>query len=279
LSTPSGVVHELPEGDYTVLGERFEVDFERVSRREGRLEAARLGYRVRHKSYLKGNRCLAPIWSYGVELVYVEDDGTHTKLWLCKQCHQSRGFNDAKSVNGTAHITQHLRKVHRIDPITGLLPETPPQSRFLSPFEAAKVAGTSTMIAHSPWQEEALQSALVDWAIAKDVSFAVAVSPATRGLLMWNRTPLLPALPNSASTFQKYVLAALAERKDEVRELLRASKGKISISVDVWTSSNYLSFLGVVAHFVGKLFWCSLGSTLTLYKSSLQAAAANESRR
>jgi hypothetical protein len=44
-----------------VLGERFEVDFERVFRREGRLEAARLGYRVRHKSYLKGNRCLAPI--------------------------------------------------------------------------------------------------------------------------------------------------------------------------------------------------------------------------
>jgi hypothetical protein len=50
------------------------------------------------------------------------------------------------------------------------------------------------------------------------------------------------------------VLAALAERKDEVRELLQASKGKISISVDVWTSSNYLSFLSVVAHFVGKLF-------------------------
>jgi hypothetical protein len=67
----------------------------------------------------------------------------------------------------------------------------------------------------------------------KDVSFAVTVSPATRGLLTWNRTPLLPALPNSASTFQKYVLAALAERKDKVRELLQASKGKISISVDV----------------------------------------------
>jgi hypothetical protein len=88
----------------------------------------------------------------------------------------------------------------------------------------------------------------------KDVSFAVAVSPTTRGLLTWNQTPLLLALLNSALTFSKYVLAALAERKDEVRELLQASKGKISISVDVWTSSNYLSFLSVIAYFVSKLF-------------------------
>ncbi|KAF2865797.1 hypothetical protein BDV95DRAFT_599487 [Massariosphaeria phaeospora] len=45
-STSSGVVHELPESDFTVLGERFEVNFERVSRREGRLVALRLGYRA-----------------------------------------------------------------------------------------------------------------------------------------------------------------------------------------------------------------------------------------
>jgi len=43
-------------------------------------------------------------------------------------------------------------------------------------------------------------------------------------------------------------------RKIEVRELLAAAESKISISVDIWTSSNYLSFLGVVAHFVGKFY-------------------------
>jgi hypothetical protein len=49
-----------------------------------------------------------------------------------------------------------------------------------------------------------------------------------------------------------YVMKLLATRKIEVRELLAAAKSKISVSVDIWTSSNYLSFLGVVAHFVGK---------------------------
>jgi hypothetical protein len=53
--------HAYPSGDLAVIGDKFEVDFERVSRREGRLEPARLGFSVRHKSYLTGKRQLAPI--------------------------------------------------------------------------------------------------------------------------------------------------------------------------------------------------------------------------
>jgi len=243
--------HEQPSSEYSIVGERFEVDFEHVYRQNRRLNSGRLSFRVRHKSQLQGNRELAPIWRYGVELTYLEEDGSSTKLWLCRQCHLSRTQNDAKTINGTAHISQHLRSVHRIDPTTGLLPETPCKSRFSSPFDAAKVAGSGSVVSHSPWQEESLQSALIDWVITRDVSFQTAVAPATRGLLTWNRSSLLHALPNSSTTMTQYVLSTLKERRIEVRELLQAARSKISISVDVWTSSNYLSFLGVVAHFAG----------------------------
>jgi hypothetical protein len=64
---------------------------------------------------------------------------------------------------------------------------------------------------------------------------------------------LLYALPNSPTTLSRYVVTAMEERIDEVDKILRAAASKISLSVDVWTSSNYLSFLGVVAHLVGKL--------------------------
>jgi hypothetical protein len=73
-------------------------------------------------------------------------------------------------------------KAHGIDPATGMLPEGSLPG-FLSPFEAAKVAGAGTIISHSPWQEQELQEALVDWVMLKDVSFCTAVSPAFRGLL------------------------------------------------------------------------------------------------
>jgi hypothetical protein len=49
-----------------------------------------------------------------------------------------------------------------------------------------------------------------------------------------------------------YVMKLLDTRKIEVRELLVAAESKISISVNIWTSSNYLSFLRVVAYFVSK---------------------------
>jgi hypothetical protein len=134
----------------------FEVDFERVYRRSERLNGARLSYKVRHKSLLKGARESAPFWSCGVELTYLEDDRTRSRLWLCKSCHQNRTLNDAKVVNGTAHIIDYLRKTDCINPATGLLPETPSQTRFSSPFEAAKVAGSRAAVSHTPWQEEEL---------------------------------------------------------------------------------------------------------------------------
>jgi hypothetical protein len=44
-------------------------------------------------------------------------------------------------MNGTAHVVEHLKKVHKIDPTTGLLPS--------SPWEVA--AKSVSMVAHAPW--------------------------------------------------------------------------------------------------------------------------------
>jgi hypothetical protein len=55
-------------------------------------------------------------------------------------------------------------------------------------------------------------------------------------------------LPDCYGTLCSYVLRYLDERMSELRILLLVARSKISISVDIWTSSNHLSFLGVVAH-------------------------------
>ena len=60
------------------------------------------------------------------------------------------------------------------------------------------------------------------------------------------------ALPGSASTILKYVLSQLEACKEKVAEMVGESASKVAVSVDVWTTSNYIRFLGVVAHFAGK---------------------------
>jgi hypothetical protein len=72
-------------------------------------------------------------------------------------------------VNETAHIAEHLKKVHKINLATGLLPMMPAKPSL--PWKvAAKVAGSGSLVAYTPWQEEAFQAALVDLVIMKDVS-------------------------------------------------------------------------------------------------------------
>jgi hypothetical protein len=84
-------------------------------------------------------------------------------------------------------IKKHVEKVHGIDLHRGgYLPEAPLQLAFASPFEAAAVAGSNSVVSYTPWQEDALQSALIDWVIAKNISFLNATSNMIRGLLSWN---------------------------------------------------------------------------------------------
>lgn len=153
------------------------------------------------------------------------------------------------NVNGTAHIKDHVRKLHSIDPSTDshITKASTPESPFTA---AAHVPGSSTQVSHTPWEEESLQTAVVDWTIMRDLSFHDVTSPSTQGLLTWNRANLLHALPNSHSTLSTYIKKLLHIRKAEVIEIIQSASSKVSVSVDVWTSDNHLSFLGVVAHFV-----------------------------
>ena len=258
LETPSPVpearlTHDYPSIDdkYVVRGISFNVDFERVYRKGKRLKPSRLGYAVRYKAYVNGRRELSNIWRHGLQLQYYEVDNTITKLWLCKLCHQSRQTSQAWAVNGTAHIIDHVRKVHSIDPSTSFpIPSTPVQLPE-SPFTiAAHIPGSSTHTSHLPWEEDHFQTCVVDWTIMRDFSFTDVTSLATRGLLTWNRTELLHVLPDLATTLSTYTKNLFDSRKPEVIQLIQSAIGKIAVSVNVWTSANHLSFLGVVAHFV-----------------------------
>lgn len=231
--------------------------------------ASRLGYRVRYKGLLAGRREVSLIWQYGVELQYNnENPGVKpSRFWLCKACHEAHRHNDALLINGTAHITNHLIKVHRINPGTGLLPDDP--TTPIDPWAAAKVAGSAKHVAHTPWEEDKFQNALIDWTIVNDMSFSTATAAATRGLLTWNRRDLLQALPQSASTMSSYVHNTLAVRKAEIATLLETARSKISVSVDVWTSRNHYSFLAIVAHFVGKPDPLHIRQTLLTHRRCL----------
>ena len=233
-------------------GVAFTIEWDNIWLPGQKLNPEHLGYRVKHASQVRGNRRPSAVSAHGADLLYT-GDGSRVKIWLCKICHSRGNRSAAKIVDGYNHINHHLRKEHRIDVSGngGLLPDSPRAPSDPWAATAAVVAGSARMASHNPWQEESLQRALVDWVILHDISFATASSAELRGLLTWNRLDLLQALPGSRTTISSYIVDSLKRRKEEIRTILRLSRSKVALSVDIWTSPNHLSFLGVVAHFLG----------------------------
>jgi hypothetical protein len=91
ISPPSPLSHEgahyvrsqkLPESSsaYDITSQRYKVNFESVYLNSKKLAAAPLEYKVKHKAGLKACCEGSLIWRYGVELEYLEDDESATRL-------------------------------------------------------------------------------------------------------------------------------------------------------------------------------------------------------
>ena len=91
----------------------------------------------------------------------------------------------------------------------------------------------------------------MDWVILQDISFNTATSSEVQGLISWNRLDLLNALPSSKGALSTYIIDSLIARKQEIQLILNLAVSRVALSVDVWTSPNYFSFLAVVAYFIG----------------------------
>jgi hypothetical protein len=113
VTTLVEATHAYPKEKFGVVGDRFLVNFNYIYLDGKQLLASCVGYKVRHKSALLSDKKSSPIWKYGVELEYFWlSETTSTKLWLCRLCYLARETLDAKVVNSTAYITNHIVKVY-----------------------------------------------------------------------------------------------------------------------------------------------------------------------
>jgi len=58
------------------------------------------------------------------------------------------------------------------------------------------------------------------------------------------------ALPSSTNTIKAWILEQFHRSQQSLARCFRRSRSKVHFTFDIWTSSNYRSFLGVVAHWM-----------------------------
>ena len=254
--TPSGsqILQTTPSADLN-SGQIFPIRWDDLWLGAIKIHPSEIGYRVQHKRTASSNARISDIWKDGADLSWQTPQGTE-RLWLCKICHLNKKPGGLLTVNGNDHIFGHLKSNHNI--VKGVhLGELLPAN----PFEAAKAA-TAFTGQHVPFWSRGYIQAFIDWAILQDITFRQATSAYTRALLTFDRPELQHCLAHAPTSLSTWITSAYKLQKVDIKKLMISSRSKINISCDIWTSTNGLSLLGVVAHFIdesGKLQSVLLG--------------------
>lgn len=96
---------------------------------------------------------------------------------------------------------------------------------------------------YQPFTPENFRKKLIQWIVCDDQPFTVVERIELRTLLkMLNREAEVP----SADTVRDIILETFIKERDYMRKVLQETPGKISFTLDAWTSRNQLPFLGNV---------------------------------
>lgn len=188
-------------------------------------------------------RLFSWVWNHGA----LSFSNRGQRLWKCNHCipHRSTIYH----CSSTTHISHHLRLRHNI------------RRELAQPTPAT--ATYQTLATMRPSQT-VVRKALVSWILHDYQAFRQVESPQFKQFL----AAVMPLQPNvflpSRNTLRHWVLENFDEKKSLILAQLTATKSRIHVSLDTWTSPNHLSFLAIVAHFTDEQY--QLRTTLLALK-------------
>jgi hypothetical protein len=160
--------------------------------------------------------------------------GQIIKHFRCSYCVKPLKYFQGPS-NGS--ILKHRRKSH-----PRKCPEILPTQGQISSrgfFDNAKIK--------EPFNEDIFMGKLLKWIVKTDQPFSVVDNEHFEDLLEYLRKDLTV---KSKTTIMRRLDELYDQKKHEMKERLNSFKSKYSITCDVWTSKNQLSFFGFTIHYI-----------------------------
>ncbi|CAB4440772.1 unnamed protein product [Rhizophagus irregularis] len=138
------------------------------------------------------------------------------------------------SGGSTTNITKHLKNVHSIQQET--------QSTGVNVLEMLKAPKWS-------YDHNEMINNLVKWIVIKQHAFTIAEEPEFINFIhSLHPTAKIP----SADTIKSHISNFYRTDREKVQNILLNIPGKISFTIDCWTSPSVKSFLSITAHFIDK---------------------------
>ncbi|KAJ2983394.1 hypothetical protein NQ176_g716 [Zarea fungicola] len=174
---------------------------------------------------------------------------TEKDFWVL--CHERKSYATALyASSGTANAARHLLRQHQVGS-RKLCLETPftNQARFAP--RIGPVWQQTLGFPPGPHPDEnSWKARFVDWAILEDVAFRQASSERLWWLIA-NGGGLASQLHlEPHATICSWIRQAFESRRQIVFNLVKSAKSCVHLSLDLWTASNGVHYIGVVGHFV-----------------------------
>lgn len=137
-----------------------------------------------------------------------------------------------------------------------------------------------------PWNQEKFEELLIEWMVTCDQPFDEVEKPEFIAAMSYGRTSSKFTLPKRDGVRRRvmklgdetvegikamFAVSLLICYAESALNTLQALEGKISLSLDAWTSSNCYAFLAIVAHYITNEGQCGecLDHYLYIYRSVL----------
>ncbi|CAB4404665.1 unnamed protein product [Rhizophagus irregularis] len=97
------------------------------------------------------------------------------------------------------------------------------------------------------YSKETFRKFLIEWIVKNDLPFTCVESEDFRSMIhLLRKDAFIP----SADTIKNDIISIFDESKKKINSILQNISKKISFTIDGWTSSNNVSFLGITAHLI-----------------------------
>jgi hypothetical protein len=146
----------------------------------------------------------------------------------------------SKSFQGPSNSTalKHLRSTH---------PKKCPELKVVNKTDSTKPkrAFFDPVKMKLPFDADVFMGKLLTWIIKTDLSFSTVDNKYFEDMLDYLHNDISI---HSRRTIMRRLEELYLERKDQLKYKLQSTKSKYSITCDVWTSKNQLSFFGIVCY-------------------------------
>jgi hypothetical protein len=180
-----------------------------------------------------------------------EEDGEDSKLRYCIHCTTTPIYGTIVTTNMRAHLqTKHAIIVEREPSLIQATTVQQLQQLYLRADLSGQTEEIDAQVFRKYLNQDTINEALVSLIVVRSLPFRTVEWPEFHTFCQVLNPESSDFITTAHSQVRKKIEESFASHKDIVRRKLQSAISSIHLSLDVWTSSNGLLLLGIVAHFV-----------------------------